>query len=178
MKIVLRFLAHHPFIKCMTLVFSPQASMCLLSHWIYHSVTETLLKVFIFYIPRNTILIQYQPDINMTHVNCLRHRRSNLIFDNVTKIQKNSKGPSWYTLYFSKLLIKEFLHILILYLMKIWCGGLILYNLEETSMYLITLLLKFKVLLQRCEYRNGEGESGEGCWVKKTQLCPNPCFEG
>lgn len=177
MKIVLRFLAHQQFIKCMTLVFSPQASMCLLSHWIYHSVTETLLKVFTFYILRNKILIQYQADMKMTHVNCLRHKRSNFIFDNVIKIPQNSKGPSWYTLYFSKLIIMELLHILILCHMKIWCGGLILYNLGETSMYLITLLLKFKVLLPRYEYRYWEGESGEGYWVNKTQLWLNPCFD-
>lgn len=70
------------------------------------------------------------------------------------------------------------MHILILYLTKIWCGALMLYNLEETGMYPINLLLKFKLLLQIYEYRNGERESGEFCWVKKTQLGPNPCFEG
>lgn len=177
MRNVLRFLAHHPFIKCMTLFFSPQASMCLLSHWIYHPVTETLSKVFTFYIPRNTILIQYQADMNMPHVNCLRHRRSNLIFYNVTNIQKNNKDHSQYTLYFSKLIMKKKIHILILYLMNIWCGALMLYNLEETSMCPITLLLKVKVLVQMYEYRNGKRESGGYCWVKKTQLGPNPCFE-
>lgn len=151
-----RFLTHHPFIKWMTLAFSPQASICLLSQWIYHSVSETLLKIFTLCISRNTSLIQYQPDMNIIHVNCLICRIYIYIyyyfFNKVAKIQKNNKGPSWYPLYFSKLTIKEFLHILILYLMKIRCGGLILYNIEEISMFVITSLLK--VLLQRYEYRN------------------------
>jgi len=44
------------------------------------------------------------------------------------------------------LIIKEFFHVQILHLMKIRCSGLILQNLEETSMYLTTLLLKLMVL--------------------------------
>lgn len=56
----------------MTLAFSPQANMCLLSQRTCHSMTEALLKLFTFYISRNTNLIQYQPDMNITHVDFLR----------------------------------------------------------------------------------------------------------